>query len=146
MTDEDTRDNRWTVFRCGMVGVYVLGVVCGIRFLWAIPRLFTEDWTWSELLWFPFQVIVLGFVTGGAHGILLPLARFGRIGDAIIGAGCCNVYLLVCFVLFETKALLNPRLDTALALSAIATFAGAAFGLIVGHEIRSSAKADKDPE
>jgi len=143
MTDEDARDNRWTVFRCGIAGVYILGVVCGSR---AIPRLFTEDWAWSELLWFPFQVIVLGFATGAVHGILLPLARFGRIGDAVIGAGCCNVYLLVCFALFETEALLSPRLDTALALSAIATFAGAAFGLIVGHEIRGSVKTDQDPE
>ena len=146
MNDENSRDNQWTVLRCGMAGVYVLGVVCGIRFLWAIPRLFTEDWTWSELLWFPFQVIVLGFATGSVHGILLPLARFGKIGDAVIGAGCCNVYLLVCFALFETEALLNPRLDTALTLSAIATLAGAAFGLITGHEIRSSAKADQDHE
>ena len=146
MNNEDAREKRWTVFRCGIAGVYVLGVVCGIRFLWAIPRLFTENWTWSELLWFPFQIIVLGFATGSVHGILLPLARFGKIGDAVIGAGCCNVYLLVCFALFETEALLNPRLDTTLALSAIATFAGAAFGLIVGHEIRGSVKADQDHE
>lgn len=76
------------MFRCGIIGVYVLGAVYGIRLLWAIPRLFTEEWTWSELLWFPFQVLVLGFLTGAVHRVLLPLARFGRIGDAIIAAGC----------------------------------------------------------
>src|SRR5262245_55443273 len=134
--------NEWTVLRCGLAGVVVLGVMCSVNFIAAIPRLFIETWTWRELLVFPLQVIVLGFLSGAAHGIVLPLARFGRWGDAVIGAVCANVYLLVCFALFDTSALLHPRRDTALALSAIATLGGVGMGLVIGNDIRQSKRDD----
>jgi hypothetical protein len=142
MGDPVPTSNEWTVFRCGLAGVFVLGAMCGINLIVAIPRLFSEPWTWSELLVFPLQVLVLGFVTGATHGIVLPLARFGRWGNAAIGAICANVYLLVCFALFETSALLYPRLDTALALSAIATLGGLGMGLVIGNDLRQSKTED----
>jgi hypothetical protein len=142
MSDPAPNSKEWTVVRCGLAGMLVLGVLCGINFVTAIPRFFREPWTWGELLAFPLQVLVLGFLTGVVHGIVLPLARFGRWGDAAIGATCANVYLLVCFALFETSALLHPRLNTALALSAIATIGGIAMGLIIGKDIRQSKLED----
>lgn len=128
------------------MGAFILTGVCAIKFLFAIPRLFTEDWTWNELLVFPFQVLVLGFLTGAVHGLLFPLARYGRIGAAIIGAACANMYLLVCFALFETEALLHPRLDTTLALGGIATVAGGALGVMVRKDIREVQQAEQADE
>lgn len=139
----DDVDAKWTVLRCGLVGMYVLGAICSVRFVVSIPRLFTEDWTWMELFQFPFQVVVLGFLTGATTGLLLPLAKYGRIGHAIVGAGCANVYLVVCFAMFETAALLNPRLDAFIAFTCIATFMGGAFGLMVARDI-ADAKSDTD--
>ena len=64
MSDPAPISKEWTVVRCGLAGVLVLGVLCGINFVAAIPRFFREPWTWGELLAFPFQALVLGFFDG----------------------------------------------------------------------------------
>ena len=127
---------RWTVVRCGVAGICVMAAICFVRFIAAIPRLFTEDWTWTELALFPFQVIVLGFFPGLVTGILLPLRRYGHIGHAIIGAGCANVFLLACFALFEFDGLLNARLVSVLVFIAIASFGGGAMAIVIAHDIQ----------
>jgi hypothetical protein len=128
--------NEWTIVRCGLAGVYVMAAICFVKFLAAIPRLFTGDWTWTELALFPLQVIVLGFFPGLVTGMSLPLRHYGHLGHAIIGAGCANVYLLACFALFEFDGLLNARLVTVLAFAAIASFGGGAMGVVIAQDIQ----------
>jgi hypothetical protein len=111
--------------------VYILAACCAIKFIAAIPRLFTDDWTWQEFAWFPLQVIVIGFFPGFVTGLLLPLRRFGHVGHFVIGAICANVYLLACFAMFEPVGLLNARWQTVIAFAFIATIGGGPFGIVL---------------
>jgi hypothetical protein len=128
--------DHWTVVRCGLAGICVMAAMCFVKFLAAIPRLFTGDWAWRELTLFPLQVIVLGFFPGLVTGILLPLRRYGHFGHAVIGAGCANVYLLACFALFELDGLLNARLVTVLTFAVLASFGGGAMGVVIANDIQ----------
>ncbi|MBN2296760.1 MAG: hypothetical protein JXM70_30320, partial [Pirellulales bacterium] len=134
---------HWTVIRCGLAGVCVMAVICFIKFLAAIPRLLTDDWTWTEMALFPLQMMILGFFPGIVTGLLLPLRRFGH---AIIGAGCANVYLLACFALFELDGLLNARLATVLAFVTITSISGGAMGGVIANDIQKANRQTSTPD
>jgi hypothetical protein len=140
--DSDTNDscgnNRPpTAVQCGLIGIYMMAAICGIKFLAAIPRLFTASWTWTELAMFPLQIIVLGFFPGVATGLLLPLRRYGNLGYFVIGSVCANVYLLACFALFEFDGLIHAKWPTVVAFAIIATVGGGPMGMVIAHDARS---------
>jgi len=139
MTDETSfNDLRWFIRMIigATIGVIVLGIVAVINLLFALPRFFTEDWTWREMLAFPVQITALGILSGAAVGLLFPVVRFGRIGDAIVGIVGGNIFFFVCLAIFGRNAILKPQVDVLLIVAAAGTLIGGWIGLSAGKELR----------
>lgn len=128
-----------TAVQWGFLGVKILAACCLLKFVEAIPRLFTEKLSWQELALFPLQVFGIGFSAGYVTGLLAPLSRFGHQGHFVMGAACANVYLLACFAMFEPLALINARWQSVVAFAFVATIGGGPFGILLAKDVAEKA-------
>ena len=131
----ETKQLPW--YRAGFLGALVLCACAFVEFLGSIPRLFTEEWTWEELLLFPLQMIAIGFACGAVVGLMLPASRrFGIWGDAVIGALAGPTYLFLCIAMFEPTAFQPKYLLWGVFLALMSAVIGASLSMSVGLEMR----------
>lgn len=126
------RLNWW---QCGLLGALVLFVATCSNALHSLPRFFLKDVPWGELLYFPFQILLIGFAVGVIVRFFVPLAIwFGPIGDAMIGMIGMNVFFLLCMQIDSSP--IPPFSSRAVPLFALATVLGILMGVLVGRDIR----------
>jgi len=131
--------NRIPWYRAGFIGAMVLGACTLVKFLVSIPRLFTEHWTWRELLWLPLLVTTVGFVCGSVAGLMLPLSRrFGMWGDAAIGAVCGPAYLFLCLAMCEPTAFQVKYVAWGGFLVVMSAMIGGSLAVSVGQDFRTT--------
>jgi hypothetical protein len=122
----------------GLIGGATLSLATLSKVLIALPRLLSQNASWHELPGVAALVFVLGFVCGVVAWLGSGLSRrWGRVGDALLGAIVMNVFFLGCMVVFAREVLAGERSGAGL-FFLMATALGTLGGTLVGRDLRAA--------
>jgi hypothetical protein len=137
------KPTSWWQF--GLFGAFVLSACTLIKIVFAVPRFFVEDVPWRELVYFPAQIVALGFSCGVAVWAMRSVwKRWGAIGDVVTGIAVTETLFLGCMLLFEPEMLFENPHDGLLMFGLGVGF-GALGGYVTGRDLRKDLTAPSDP-
>lgn len=155
-TNPETTGLRLSWLACGLSGGIVLSGLTLTRLLVVKSQRVAGEmvdgvarppsFSWSETV----RIVVLTFVMGFACGLIVRLgrglsARFGAIGDVVVGILLVNALLMMCLIAFEPEVLTKPW-GVLLPLFGMATGLGTIAGFFGGRMIREEyASAGEKP-
>ena len=142
------RELRWSDLRWWHCGLGGMGAAAGYACVGVLLVIIVDGFkavlqSWDGLGLLAVYGLAAGFVTGSFVGLIRGLSkRFGRLGDALIGALIVNLLFVLGGVAVRRHEILPPDIVTVLNTS----FAGAIVGLWVGDLVRGEVKRERVAE
>ncbi|MBL8827614.1 MAG: hypothetical protein JNM18_11610 [Planctomycetaceae bacterium] len=133
-----------TWWQYGLFGAFVLSACTLIKVVAAVPRFFVEDVPWGELVYFPAQVVALGFSCGVAVWAMRAVwKRWGVIGDVVTGIVVIET-LFLGYMLLSDPAMLFEKPRDVLLMFMLGVGFGALGGYIIGRDLRKELATPPD--